>query len=181
MLRKTLAAFAAFAATLFFSLGCPQQDGSRETKTQPAPAVAAPDKTAATPAPAVAAQPKPDAVLPGPMSRRFRMFPLRQNRPTRRGRTRPKSRRCAERAVGPSPGAFANDPPFKDWPKPKAVIFCSGMQMGYIEPCGCSGKENQKGGLSRRASLLEKLARMVGRSKPSMSVDKSSGSANRPS
>ena len=29
--------------------------------------------------------------------------------------------------------------------------------MGYIEPCGCSGKENQKGGLSRRDNFLKKL------------------------
>ena len=60
--------------------------------------------------------------------------------------------------VGPLAGAQANDPPFKDWPRPKAVIVCSGVLMGYIEPCGCSGKENQKGGLSRRANLLKKLA-----------------------
>ncbi len=56
------------------------------------------------------------------------------------------------------PDARANDPPFKDWPRPKAVIVCSGMQMGYIEPCGCSGLQNQKGGLSRRASCLKQLA-----------------------
>lgn len=31
------------------------------------------------------------------------------------------------------------------------------MQMGYVEPCGCSGRENQKGGLSRRFNLLKKL------------------------
>ena len=158
MLRKTLAAFAAFAATLFFSLGCPQQDGSRETKTQPAPAVAAPDKTAATPAPAVAAQPKPDAVLPGPNVAAVPNVPAAAKPTDAPAASAPNPADAPSAPVGPSPGALANDPPFKDWPKPKAVIVCSGMQMGYIEPCGCSGKENQKGGLSRRASLLEKLA-----------------------
>ncbi len=37
------------------------------------------------------------------------------------------------------------------------VLVATGMQMGYIEPCGCSGKENQKGGLSRRDNFLKKL------------------------
>ncbi len=47
---------------------------------------------------------------------------------------------------------------FQDWPRPKAVIVATGLQMGYIEPCGCSGKENQKGGLSRRQNMLKQLA-----------------------
>ncbi len=44
-----------------------------------------------------------------------------------------------------------------DWPKPQAVIFVSGQQHGYIEPCGCTGLENQKGGLIRRDTLLKEL------------------------
>ena len=47
---------------------------------------------------------------------------------------------------------------FEDWPTPKAAIVVTGLQAGYIEPCGCSGKENQKGGLSRRDMLLQWLA-----------------------
>ena len=39
---------------------------------------------------------------------------------------------------------------FKDWPTPQAVLVITGELDGYIEPCGCTGKENQKGGLSRR-------------------------------
>ncbi|MEK6235068.1 MAG: hypothetical protein N2C14_10170, partial [Planctomycetales bacterium] len=35
----------------------------------------------------------------------------------------------------------------------------TGRQNGYIEPCGCSGLENKKGGLARRFSLLEQLQR----------------------
>ena len=33
----------------------------------------------------------------------------------------------------------------------------SGRQDGYLEPCGCAGLERQKGGLSRRYSLIEQL------------------------
>jgi hypothetical protein len=47
---------------------------------------------------------------------------------------------------------------FKGWPIPKAAIVLTGLQAGYIEPCGCSGKDNQKGGLSRRDMLLQRLA-----------------------
>lgn len=44
-----------------------------------------------------------------------------------------------------------------DWPEPQAVLFVSGQQHGYIEPCGCTGLENQKGGLIRRDTLLTEL------------------------
>jgi len=45
----------------------------------------------------------------------------------------------------------------EDWPQPQAVIFVSGQQHGYLEPCGCTGLENQKGGLIRRDTLLQQL------------------------
>ncbi len=45
-----------------------------------------------------------------------------------------------------------------DWPEPQAVLFVSGQQHGYIEPCGCTGLENQKGGLIRRDTLLKQLS-----------------------
>ncbi len=43
---------------------------------------------------------------------------------------------------------------FTDWPDPRALIVITGELDGYIEPCGCTGKENQKGGLSRRQNFL---------------------------
>ena len=46
---------------------------------------------------------------------------------------------------------------FKGWPEPQLVFFLTGQQMGYIEPCGCTGLANQKGGLARRATLLKEL------------------------
>jgi hypothetical protein len=47
---------------------------------------------------------------------------------------------------------------FEGWPKPKLALVITGRQSGYLEPCGCAGLENQKGGLSRRHSLFKDLA-----------------------
>jgi len=44
---------------------------------------------------------------------------------------------------------------FTDWPQPQALLVITGELDGYIEPCGCTGKENQKGGLSRRLNFLQ--------------------------
>ena len=51
----------------------------------------------------------------------------------------------------------ANGPIFVDWPKPDLAIMISGELDGYIEPCGCTGLENQKGGLKRRHALIKQL------------------------
>jgi len=47
---------------------------------------------------------------------------------------------------------------FADWPEPQLVLVLTGELDGYVEPCGCTGKENQKGGLSRRRNFLEALS-----------------------
>lgn len=44
-----------------------------------------------------------------------------------------------------------------DWKDPWAVLYVTGRQFGYMEPCGCTGLENQKGGLMRRDSLLQSI------------------------
>lgn len=66
---------------------------------------------------------------------------------------------------GPSakPGAAAtkgisDEELFVGWPTPKVALVFTGQQWGFLEPCGCSGLENQKGGLIRRYSLLKQLA-----------------------
>src|SRR6185369_12672474 len=46
---------------------------------------------------------------------------------------------------------------FVDWPKPDVALLFSGEQNGYLEPCGCAGLENQKGGLKRRFTFLKGL------------------------
>jgi hypothetical protein len=52
----------------------------------------------------------------------------------------------------------ANGEIFVDWPKPDVTLMFSGEQDGYLEPCGCAGLQNQKGGLKRRHSLIKELA-----------------------
>jgi hypothetical protein len=49
------------------------------------------------------------------------------------------------------------EPLFVGWPEPKLVLLMTGRQDGYIEPCGCSGLTNQKGGLVRRYTLRKEL------------------------
>ena len=53
--------------------------------------------------------------------------------------------------------AEARRPLFEGWGKPRIALFITGRQNGYIEPCGCTGLANQKGGLARRQTLLHQL------------------------
>ncbi len=46
---------------------------------------------------------------------------------------------------------------FEGWTKPKLAIVFSGRQDGYLEPCGCAGLDQQKGGMSRRHTFLREL------------------------
>ena len=46
---------------------------------------------------------------------------------------------------------------FKDWDKPELALVFTGPLDGYIEPCGCAGMEQMKGGLSRRYTFLKEL------------------------
>lgn len=67
-----------------------------------------------------------------------------------------------ELAAAPPPGktqatALQRQPLFANWPEPKLVLFLTGQQHGYIEPCGCTGLANQKGGLSRRFTFRKSL------------------------
>ncbi len=50
-----------------------------------------------------------------------------------------------------------NGPIFENWTVPQAALLISGEQWGFLEPCGCAGLENQKGGLSRRHTLIKVL------------------------
>lgn len=74
----------------------------------------------------------------------------------------------AEPAAAPTKGLDASDaveqafrerngPVFQGWQKPQVAIVFTGELDGYIEPCGCTGKENQKGGLSRRQNFLRAM------------------------
>jgi hypothetical protein len=50
-----------------------------------------------------------------------------------------------------------HEPLFVGWPQPKLALVFTGRQDGYLEPCGCSGLENQKGGMVRRHTLIKQL------------------------
>ena len=58
-------------------------------------------------------------------------------------------------------GAFdpikENGPIFVGWPQPKLAIVITGMEDGYIEPCGCAGLDRMRGGMSRRHTFIERL------------------------
>ena len=43
------------------------------------------------------------------------------------------------------------------WDKPDVTLFVTGRLHGYIEPCGCTGLTNQKGGLLRRHTCQKVL------------------------
>lgn len=54
--------------------------------------------------------------------------------------------------------AQAEPPPgWREWQDPAVVLAVTGQQFGYIEPCGCTGLENQKGGMMRRYTLLDQV------------------------
>lgn len=76
--------------------------------------------------------------------------------------------RVAEAASGPQdetetpPESQADSAPpreelFGGWPDPAMTLFVSGRQNGYIEPCGCTGLDNQNGGMMRRHTLYKQL------------------------
>src|SRR5690242_8829844 len=51
----------------------------------------------------------------------------------------------------------ANGAIFEGWPKPDLALVFTAELDGYLEPCGCAGLENQKGGLKRRYTFLQEL------------------------
>ncbi len=65
------------------------------------------------------------------------------------------------KSISPQEGSAATEDPDKElfvgWDKPDLAILISGRQNGYIEPCGCTGLQNQKGGMLRREVLYREL------------------------
>ncbi len=50
-----------------------------------------------------------------------------------------------------------NGPIFVDWQRPRLALVISGRIAGYLEPCGCAGLDRQKGGISRRSTVISQL------------------------
>ncbi|WP_165440640.1 multiheme c-type cytochrome [Rubripirellula amarantea] len=46
---------------------------------------------------------------------------------------------------------------YTTWTKPLVSMVFTGNQHGYIEPCGCTGLDRQKGGVARRFTFLDSL------------------------
>lgn len=58
---------------------------------------------------------------------------------------------------GGSESVPADEKLFAGWQQPALALLLTGQQLGYIEPCGCAGLANQKGGLARRHTLVKEL------------------------
>ncbi len=84
--------------------------------------------------------------------------PVKPNSSSPAASTLAKATSSSESAEQPPSAALGPAPLFAGWPKPKVALVLTGQQLGYIEPCGCTGLENQKGGLARRHTLIRQLA-----------------------
>lgn len=62
----------------------------------------------------------------------------------------------------PKKEAEKKEPLYEGWKKPAFALVLTGNQHGYIEPCGCTGLANQKGGLARRTSFINDLVKTRG-------------------
>ncbi|MBT6722234.1 MAG: hypothetical protein HOB20_03275 [Planctomycetaceae bacterium] len=51
---------------------------------------------------------------------------------------------------------------YAGWDNPQDILVFTGRQFGYVEPCGCTGLERQKGGLARRYSFIRGLQEQQG-------------------
>jgi hypothetical protein len=68
-------------------------------------------------------------------------------------------------ATGKSPAEDAEALPkgvegpedYRTWERPEIALVVTGQQHGYIEPCGCTGLERQKGGMARRFTFMKQL------------------------
>ena len=46
---------------------------------------------------------------------------------------------------------------YRKWDAPAVALVVTGNQHGYIEPCGCTGLDRQKGGVARRYTFMQQL------------------------
>jgi hypothetical protein len=78
----------------------------------------------------------------------------------------PTPRAALDAEVVPTPEGLRDGKPEKpplapieytDWPVPDVTLVVSGQQHGYIEPCGCTGLDKQKGGVARRYTFQQQL------------------------
>ncbi len=46
---------------------------------------------------------------------------------------------------------------YTTWETPAVALIFTGQQHGYLEPCGCTGLDRQKGGVARRFTFIDSL------------------------
>ncbi|QDV54485.1 multiheme c-type cytochrome [Rosistilla oblonga] len=123
----------------------PAEPAAEQPAAEPTSLVAAAPTPA--PAPTPAAVPTP-AAAPTPAEEATDAEEPAANEPAEAPAAEPTASPAADTEV---------DDRWKQWPKPSAVMLFTGEQHGYIEPCGCTGLENQKGGLARRHTLIKEI------------------------
>ncbi|TVP96847.1 MAG: cytochrome C554 [Planctomycetaceae bacterium] len=64
---------------------------------------------------------------------------------------------ASEASIAAAAPAGETPDSWSSWPSPQLAIVVTGNQFGYIEPCGCTGLDNQKGGLARRMTFIDQL------------------------
>ena len=64
---------------------------------------------------------------------------------------------AAEDPAAEIPTAEYDPDQWRKWPAPDVTLVVTGQQNGYIEPCGCTGLDRQKGGVARRFTFMEQL------------------------
>ncbi|MEX0938665.1 MAG: multiheme c-type cytochrome [Pirellulales bacterium] len=156
--RQALPIVALLAGALLLTAGCPANDPSTSTSPRSERATSSPepagDAATVDPEPGETQQSVsvPDAShgKPAPDSD----TPLADNPAAADGGHAASDPYGDKPAVDP---VAENGRIFVDWPQPQVALLISGEQQGYLEPCGCAGLENQKGGLKRRHSLIKQL------------------------
>lgn len=63
----------------------------------------------------------------------------------------------AEEPAAATPTAEYDPDQWRKWPTPDVTLVVTGQQNGYIEPCGCTGLDRQKGGVARRFTFMKQL------------------------
>jgi Cytochrome c554 and c-prime len=158
MLKKAMAAAAVFLATLIVAAGCPRSENNADRTSRTSSEASSSSSSTSTGA-STSATSSESSSRDG-VSAKSVANPATTSTHTA-DPTTSEVRVPKPDSPAPSPPSTSSgqaETPLKDWPKPEAVIVATGLQWGYIEPCGCSGKENQRGGLSRRHSFLKQLA-----------------------
>jgi hypothetical protein len=142
---------AALAFCLVAVLGC------QKPSAEPTPAAAEPTKSPKTES-ATAESPKTEPTLSHGREQEPAAIPAEPpTKPARPPESAPERTSFVKQKPKFDPIAV-NGKFFEGWTRPKLALVITGRQDGYLEPCGCAGIENQKGGLSRRQSLMRELA-----------------------